>query len=65
LILHLKRGVTADLAARAEEITAPEQRETLLFRMLTESWNSDPVKARDSLDRWVESSPLVKVTVEP
>lgn len=62
--LHLKRGVKADLPARAEEVTAPDERAALLFRMLTESWNSDPAKARASLDRWVESSPLVKVTVE-
>jgi deazaflavin-dependent oxidoreductase (nitroreductase family) len=62
--LHLKRGVRADLSARAEEVTAPDERAALLFRMLTESWNSDPEKARASLDRWVESSPLVKVTVE-
>jgi deazaflavin-dependent oxidoreductase (nitroreductase family) len=62
--LHLKRGLKADLPARAEEVTAPDERATLLFRMLTESWNSDPEKARASLDRWVESSPLVKVTVE-
>jgi deazaflavin-dependent oxidoreductase (nitroreductase family) len=62
--LHLKRGIKADLPAHAEEITAPDERATLLFRMLTESWNSDPAKARASLDEWVESSPLVKVTVE-
>ena len=63
-ILHLKRGVKADLPARADEVTAPDQREALLFRMLTESWGSDADKARASLGRWVDSAPLVKVTLE-
>jgi len=62
--LHLKRGVKADLPARADEVTAPDQREALLFRMLTESWGSDADKARASLGRWVDSAPLVKVTLE-
>ena len=62
--LHLKRGVKADLPARADEVTAPHQREALLFRMLTESWGSDANKARASLGRWVDSAPLVKVTLE-
>lgn len=64
LTLHLKRGVKADLKARAEEVTGPDERAALLFRMLTESWGSDPDKARATLDRWVDSSPLVKVTLE-
>jgi len=62
--LHLKRGVKADISARAQEITDPEERASLLYRMLTESWGSDPDKARDALPKWVDSAPLVKVTLE-
>ncbi len=62
--LHLKRGVQADLPAQAVEITDPEERAVLLFRMLTESWGSDPDKARSSLPKWVDESPLVRVRVE-
>jgi deazaflavin-dependent oxidoreductase (nitroreductase family) len=62
--LHLKRGVQADLPAQAVEVTDPEERAVLLFRMLTESWGSDPDKARSSLPKWVDSSPLVRVRVE-
>ncbi len=63
--LHLKRGVTADLEALAEPIRDPEERGAILFRMLTENWGTDPDRARADLDRWVESSPLVRFTLSP
>lgn len=58
--LHLKRGVSADLAARAEEVTDPVLRRTTLHRMMTESWAMPPDKAEADMDRWVETSPLVR-----
>ncbi len=61
--LHLKREVVADLAARATPITDPEERGRILYRALTESWDSDPDRAREALPRWVESSPLARFEI--
>ncbi len=61
--LHLKRGVAADLPAEAELVEDPEERAEVLYRMLTESWGSDPAKARAGLSRWVDGSPLVRFSV--
>ncbi|HUO46681.1 MAG TPA: nitroreductase/quinone reductase family protein [Acidimicrobiia bacterium] len=61
--LHLKRGVQADVAVVATEVTDPETRRRVFFRMLTESWRSDPDRARGVIDRYVADSPLVKVEV--
>jgi hypothetical protein len=58
--LHLKRGVEADVPAAAEPITDPDERAAVLFRILTESWDTEPEKARAVLPRWVEGSPLVR-----
>ena len=61
--LHLKRGVKADLPATAVEITDPEARARILFRILTESWDSTPEQARTDLPSWVESSPLIQFSL--
>lgn len=58
--LHLKHGVTADLPAVATEVTDRDERETAIFRILTESWNTSPEQARAGLDTWVEGAPLVR-----
>ena len=62
--LHLKRGLEADLSAKAEPISDPATREAVLFRILTESWDNEPSKAQHILPRWVEEAPLVKFQVE-
>jgi deazaflavin-dependent oxidoreductase (nitroreductase family) len=61
--LHLKRGVTADVAATATEITGEEERARLLYRILTESWDNEPDKAAHILPRWVADAPLVEFTI--
>ena len=61
--VHLKRGLTADVAARAVEITDAEQRAKVLYRILTESWGNEPAKAEHILPRWVNGAPLVEFTV--
>ncbi len=58
--LHLKRGVKADLPATAVEISDPEERARILFRILTESWDSTPEQATADLPAWVEGSPLIQ-----
>lgn len=62
--LHLKRGVEADLAAKATEITDPIERADVLYRILTQSWGNPEDKANAILPRWVDGSPLVRFTVE-
>ncbi len=58
--LHLKRGVSADLPATAVEIGDPEERARILFRILTESWDTAPEQAKTDLPAWVEGSPLIQ-----
>ncbi len=58
--LHLKRGVQADLPATAAEITDPGERASIMFRILTESWNSTPDEAKAQLPAWVEAAPLIR-----
>ena len=61
--VHLKRGLTANVAARAVEITDAEQRAKVLYRILTESWGNEPAEAEHILPRWVNGAPLVEFTV--
>ncbi len=62
--VHLKRGVTADVAAKATEITEEDQRAKVLYRILTESWSNEPAKAEHILPRWVKGAPLVEFTID-
>lgn len=61
--LHLKRDVTADLAAEAVVLTDPVERRAVLYRILTESWDMTPEKAEGEVDLWVEQSPLIRFSV--
>ncbi len=58
--LHLKRGLTADVPVVGEPEPDREVRARILFRALTESWGSDPDKARRDLDRYVETAPFIR-----
>jgi deazaflavin-dependent oxidoreductase (nitroreductase family) len=60
--VHLKRGITVDVPAAAQEITDQDQRAKVLYRILTESWDNEPSKAEHILPRWVEDAPLVEFT---
>lgn len=59
-ILHLKRGITHDVAVRGEPEPDREERAKILLRALVESWGSDPERARADLDRWVDTSPFIR-----
>ena len=63
-VVHLKQEITADVQASADEITDPDERARVLYRILTESWNNAPPKANHILPRWVETAPLVEFTAE-
>ncbi|MGH8925776.1 MAG: nitroreductase/quinone reductase family protein [Acidimicrobiia bacterium] len=58
-ILHLKRGLQADVPAVAAEVTDRRERERLLFRARSESWGASEEEAQKNLDFWVRTSPLV------
>ena len=62
--LHLKRGVHADLPAVADPIDEAEQRREVLYRILTESWGTDPAKAQNDLAIWVDGAPLVRFSLD-
>jgi deazaflavin-dependent oxidoreductase (nitroreductase family) len=61
--LHLKRGVTADLPAVATAIDGADERATILFRILTESWNTTPDQAKSDLPTWVDKAPLIRFSL--
>ena len=57
-IVHLKRGIRADLPATAREITDPTERKQVL-QGVARHWN------RHDVDTMVQFSPLVEVTINP
>ena len=63
MTIHLKRNVTADVAAIATVIRDAETRRDLIYRARVESWKVDPDVARADLDYWVETAPLARVDV--
>ena len=54
---HLKEGVQVDLPARARPITDPEEKRATLVPILAR------LGRQDDIERWVEDSPLVEVTL--
>jgi hypothetical protein len=52
---HLKQGVVADLAATAEPITDPGEREAIFRRILSE------LGGGGDLNEWLAGSPLMAV----
>lgn len=63
MTLHLKRGVSADLAATAEVITDPAEKGEIILRARVQNWGADPEVARADLDHWVATSPLVRFSI--
>jgi deazaflavin-dependent oxidoreductase (nitroreductase family) len=61
--LHLKGGVEADLPATADPITDSGERASILFRILTESWNTTPEQAKSDLPAWLEAAPLIRFSL--
>jgi deazaflavin-dependent oxidoreductase (nitroreductase family) len=57
MTVHLKRGVKADLPARAREITDPKERRTVL-EGVARHWN------RRDVDTMVRYSPLIEVALD-
>lgn len=53
---HLKGSVEADLRARAQPVTDPDERRRILSRIAGHH------RGQEDFERWVESSPLVRLT---
>jgi deazaflavin-dependent oxidoreductase (nitroreductase family) len=60
--VHLRHG--SDLTALATEVTGPAERDQVLYDIRTRSWGVDAAKAKATNRIWVESSPLVRFTIE-
>jgi deazaflavin-dependent oxidoreductase (nitroreductase family) len=58
--LHLKRGVTADVAVVGRPEPDADERARILRRALIESWDSPPQGVDASLHKWVEGSPFIE-----
>jgi deazaflavin-dependent oxidoreductase (nitroreductase family) len=62
--IHLKRGQSVDVIARASEISDEEERAKVLYRILIETWENPVSKADHILPRWVEGAPLVEFVAD-
>lgn len=58
--LHLKRGVTADIPVVGDPEPDRAKRRAILLRALVENWDSDPERAENAVDNWVDHSPFVR-----
>lgn len=58
--LHLKRGINADVPVVGGPEADPEVRGAIIFRALTESWGSEPERARAHLDYYVDTAPFIR-----
>ena len=63
-VVHLKHGVTADVAATARLITDGDERTDVIYRILTEGWGNEESKAQHILPRWVDGAPLIEFTID-
>ncbi|MEX1126740.1 MAG: nitroreductase/quinone reductase family protein [Acidimicrobiia bacterium] len=58
--LHLKRGITVDVSVVGETEADREERGAIIFRALTESWGTEPEKARANLSYYVDTAPFIR-----
>ena len=61
--VHLKQSMTADIAVRGSEVTDPDERSRIMYRILVESWGNPIAKADHILDRWAEGAPLASFSI--
>ncbi len=63
MTLHLKRGVTANLAATATPVTGDDTRREVLTRIMTDGFGMPPDDVRTRLQTWVDGAPLVALAL--
>ena len=61
--VHLRDNARTDVTAEARLIKDTKERERVLHRILTESWDNEPAKADNILPRWVDDAPLIEFTL--
>lgn len=61
MTIHLKRGISADVAATASVVTDPVEKAEIIRRARVESWGVDPEEVRADRDVWVASAPLARL----
>ena len=59
-VLHLKRGIIADVPVIGEAEPDPEEKARVLRRALIESWDSPPDRVEARLPEWVEGAPFIR-----
>ena len=59
-ILHLKRGLEADVPVVGEPEPDPEKRAAVLMRALTENWGVEPAKAQANVGNYVDTAPFIR-----
>ena len=64
MVVHLKRGITADVPARGTVIWDPETKAQLITRARIANWGVTPEDAAADADVWAKGSPLVRVAVD-
>lgn len=61
MTIHLKRGISADVAATASVVTDSVEKAEIIRRARVESWGVDPEEVRADRDVWVASAPLARL----
>ncbi len=59
-ILHLKKGVAADVRVAGEPEADPDERERIIRRAQVENWDYDSAKVESGIRKWVDTSPFVR-----
>jgi hypothetical protein len=59
-ILHLKRGLDAEVPVIGEPEPDPDRRAAILLRALTENWGVEEGKARANLGIYVDTAPFIR-----
>ena len=59
-VLHLKRGIIADVPVIGEAEPDPEEKARVLRRALIESWDSPPDRVEARLPEWVKGAPFIR-----
>ena len=58
--LHLKRGLTVDVAVLGEWEPDPTERAKVIRRALIENWNSESERVDQALHKWVDNAPFIR-----
>lgn len=63
LLVHLKRGITADVPASGTVIWDLETKARVITKARIENWNVSPEDTAADIDAWAKGSPLVRVDI--